>query len=98
MHYHYHYYFCYVSQAYFPPLSVFTHAAKTQSIHLPSQSQFTLSYAIVFGHSCNQRCKYKLKDFSQKSHYTFNFSSIIWHTKVPPSSAEYVSTVAVAYS
>ena len=36
MHYHYHYYFCYVSQAYFPPLSVFTHAAKTQAIHLPS--------------------------------------------------------------
>ena len=37
------------------PLSVFTHAAKTQAIHLPSQSQFTLSYPIVFGHSCNQQ-------------------------------------------
>ena len=59
------------------PLSVFTHAANTQSIHLPSQSQFTLSYAIVFGQSCNQQCRYKLKDFLQKPLYTFNFSSII---------------------
>ena len=56
----------------FPPLCLYSccqDPGDTSSL----QSQFTLSYAIVFGDSCN----YKLNDFSQKSHYTFNFSSII---------------------
>ena len=60
----------------FPPLCLYSccqDPGDTSSL----QSQFTLSYAIVFGQSCNQRCRYKLKDFLQKSPYTFNFSSII---------------------